>query len=235
MRSTAEVTPDQPSALITPSPNCGARRADALPDMIVLHYTGMESCAAAHARLCDPQAEVSAHYLISETGALWQLVPEALRAWHAGAGHWAGSDDVNSRSIGIELANTGAAPFPEPQMAVLEDLMQGIMARWSIAPHRVIAHSDMAPARKADPGPRFDWRRLALSGLSVWPTAGAPGDFLDAARAFGYPPDAAPEDILGAFRLRFRPWASGPVDATDAALAGDLARRFPVDRDAPSA
>lgn len=229
------MTPDHPSATTTPSPNCGERRGGALPDMIVLHYTGMESCAAAHERLCDPGAEVSAHYLISETGQLWQLVPEAMRAWHAGAGHWAGVTDVNSRSIGIELVNTGAAPFPEPQMAVLEELMQGLMARWSIAPQSVIAHSDMAPARKSDPGPRFDWRRLARLGLSVWPEPGEPGDFLQSARAFGYPPDATPEDILTAFRLRFRPWASGPADATDAALAADLARRFPVDREAPNA
>ena len=203
--------------------------------MIVLHYTGMDSCAAAHERLCDPGAEVSAHYLISETGELWQLVPEALRAWHAGAGHWAGTDDVNSRSIGIELVNTGIAPFPEPQMAALEGLMRGIMGRWSIEPHRVIAHSDMAPDRKFDPGPRFDWRRLALLGLSVWPCPGAEGDFLEDARRFGYPPEAAPEEILHAFRLRFRPWASGPADATDAGLAADLASRFPVDRAAPSA
>ncbi|MEQ9673593.1 MAG: N-acetylmuramoyl-L-alanine amidase [Roseovarius indicus] len=220
---------------MTPSPNCGERRGGVLPDMIVLHYTGMESCAAAHERLCDPGAEVSAHYLISETGALWQLVPEALRAWHAGAGHWAGTDDVNSRSIGIELVNTGTAPFPEPQMAALEGLMRGIMARWSIEAHRVIAHSDMAPDRKFDPGPRFDWRRLALSGLSVWPELAAGGAFLEDARRFGYPPEAAPEEILHAFRLRFRPWASGPADAIDASLAADLASRFPVDRAAPSA
>ncbi|WP_422026789.1 N-acetylmuramoyl-L-alanine amidase [Roseovarius sp.] len=229
------MTPDHPSAIPTPSPNCGDRRGGARPDMIVLHYTGMESCAAAHERLCDPGAEVSAHYLVSETGALWQLVPEAQRAWHAGAGHWAGVTDVNSRSIGIELVNTGNAPFPEPQMTVLEELMRGIMARWSIEAHRVIAHSDMAPARKSDPGPRFDWRRLALSGLSVWPEPADGGDFLGAARRFGYPPDATPEETLAAFRLRFRPWASGPVDATDAALAADLARRFPVDREASSA
>ena len=203
--------------------------------MIVLHFTGMDSCAAAHGRLCDPGAEVSAHYLISETGELWQLVPEALRAWHAGAGHWAGTDDVNSRSIGIELVNTGIAPFPEPQMAALEGLMRGIMGRWSIEPHRVIAHSDMAPDRKFDPGPRFDWRRLALLGLSVWPCPGAEGNFLESARRFGYPPEAAPEQMLHAFRLRFRPWASGPADATDAGLAADLASRFPVDRAAPSA
>lgn len=229
------MTPDHPSAIPTPSPNCGDRRGGARPDMIVLHYTGMESCAAAHERLCDPGAEVSSHYLVSETGALWQLVPEAQRAWHAGAGHWAGVSDVNSRSIGIELVNTGNAPFPEPQMTVLEELMAGIMARWSIPPHRVIAHSDMAPARKSDPGPRFDWRRLALSGLSVWPAPADGGDFLGAARRFGYPPEATPEETLAAFRLRFRPWASGPADATDAALAADLARRFPVDRAAPNA
>lgn len=203
--------------------------------MIVLHYTGMDSCTAAHERLCDPGAEVSAHYLISETGALWQLVPEALRAWHAGAGHWAGTDDVNSRSIGIELVNTGAAPFPEPQMAALEELMRGIMGRWSIEAHRVIAHSDMAPDRKFDPGARFDWRRLALLGLSVWPEPSDGGDFLDDARRFGYPPEATAEEILHAFRLRFRPWASGPADASDAGLAADLARRFPVDRGGPNA
>lgn len=203
--------------------------------MIVLHYTGMESREAAHERLCDPGAEVSAHYLISETGALWQLVPEALRAWHAGAGHWAGTDDVNSRSIGIELVNTGAAPFPEPQMAALEELMRGIMGRWSIEAHRVIAHSDMAPGRKFDPGTRFDWRRLALLELSVWPEAAEGGDFLESARRFGYPPEAQDEKILHAFRLRFRPWASGPADATDAGLATDLARRFPVDRAGPNA
>jgi N-acetylmuramoyl-L-alanine amidase len=191
----------------------------------------MESCAAARARLRDPAAAVSAHYLISAHGGLWQLVPEARRAWHAGAGRWGAVTDVNSRSIGIELANPGDTPYPAPQMAALEDLMRGIMARWRIAPHRVIAHSDMAPARKSDPGARFDWRRLARAGLSVWPAPGmAEGDFLSHARAFGYTADVAAEAILAAFRLRFRPWARGPLDATDTALAADLASRFPVDR-----
>lgn len=203
--------------------------------MVVLHHTAMETCTAARDRLCDGAAEVSAHYLVSETGRVWQLVPEARRAWHAGAGQWGAVTDVNSRSIGIELANTGDAPFPAPQMATLEALMRGIMARWRISPERVIAHSDMAPARKSDPGPRFDWRRLALGGLSVWPEPGAAGsDFLTHARAFGYPPEAGTGDILTAFRLRFRPWAHGPPDGTDTALAADLARRFPVDRAAPT-
>jgi N-acetylmuramoyl-L-alanine amidase len=214
-----------------PSPNCGERRVGARPDLIVIHYTAMASMAEARARLCDPAHEVSAHWLISEQGAAEQLVDEALRAWHAGAGAWGAVSDVNSRSIGIELANTGAAPFPEAQMAALERVLAGIMGRWGIPPARVIAHSDMAPARKSDPGPRFDWRRLAIAGLSVWPdrrSGGRPVAFRDHARRFGYP-DVEEALILRAFRLRFRPWAEGPADALDAAMAEDLSLRFPVD------
>lgn len=219
-----------PGAHVRPSPNQGPRRGGVLPDMIVLHYTAM-ACLPALERLCDPTAQVSAHYLVSETGHVWQLVPEDRRAWHAGAGRWGGVTDVNSRSIGIELSNSGTAPFPEPQMAALEQLMRGIMVRWHVRPERVIAHSDMAPERKSDPGPKFDWRRLALSGLSVWPERReAGGTFRDHATAFGYASGAAPGAVLRAFRLRFRPWANGPADATDTALAADLAARFPVDR-----
>lgn len=187
----------------------------------------MASCAEARARLCDPAFEVSAHWLISETGVVEGLVPEAARAWHAGAGEWAGISDVNSASIGIELANTGLQPFAQPQMAALEDVLAGIMQRWSIPAHRVIAHSDMAPSRKGDPGARFDWRRLALAGLSVWPQAAQAEQtaFLPALRQFGYP-EAAQADLLAAFRLRFRPWARGPLDRMDAGLACDLAARF---------
>ena len=212
-----------------PSPNFGDRRGGAAVELVVLHYTVLD-CAGSLARLCDPQAEVSAHYLIGPDGAVTALVPEELRAWHAGAGQWGQCHDVNSRSIGIELANPGTAPFPEAQMAELEILLADILHRWQIPPERVIGHSDMAPARKSDPGPRFDWRRLALQGLSVWPDAGAePGDFAKDAKAFGYP-DLAPDLLLSAFRLRFRPWVKGPQDATDAALIADLAARFPVDR-----
>ncbi|MDW4550306.1 N-acetylmuramoyl-L-alanine amidase [Defluviimonas sp. D31] len=217
-------------AAASASPNFGERRGGARPSLIVLHYTAMPTCADARARLCDPAAEVSAHYLISEAGVVDALVAEEARAWHAGAGAWGAITDVNSHSIGIELSNPGDAPFPEPQMAAMEALLAGIMARWTIPPERVIGHSDMAPERKRDPGPRFDWRRLARAGLSVWP--GAHGDpdtaFAASARAFGYP-DAAPEILLAAFRLRFRPWAVGPEDGEDRALAADLARRFPVD------
>ena len=219
-----------------PSPNCGERRGGARPDLIVIHYTAMTSMAEARARLCDPAHEVSAHWLISESGETEQLVDEALRAWHAGAGQWGAVTDVNSRSIGIELANSGSQPFAEPQMAALERLLAGIMARWGIPPERVIGHSDMAPARKSDPGARFDWARLARQGLSVWPKAGAHGDpaqFTADARRFGYP-DAPDDLMLRAFRLRFRPWAWGPLDPQDAAMAADLARRFPVDAVPPA-
>ena len=206
-----------------PSPNCGARRDGLRPSLIVLHYTAMASAEAALARLCDPESEVSCHWLIDEAGRVFALVPEELRAWHAGAGSWGGAGDVNSRSIGIELQNDGRSPFPAPQMAALEALLAAVMERWGIPPAGVIAHSDLAPDRKADPGPRFDWRRLARAGLSVWPEAAAPGDFAADAQAFGYP--EVPEDmLLAALRLRFRPWAAGPLDAADRALAAGLAR-----------
>ncbi|RWR26705.1 N-acetylmuramoyl-L-alanine amidase [Sinirhodobacter populi] len=216
-----------------PSPNHGPRRDGARPKLIVLHYTGMTSCAAARARLCDPVAEVSAHWLIAEDGGTEALVPEEMRAWHAGAGSWQGRGDVNSRSIGIEIANPGDRPFPEPQMAALERLLPGVMHRWQIAPEAVIAHSDMAPGRKIDPGPRFDWRRLARQGLAVWPEARTPltpdtGAFAALAQAFGYP-DAPVEVLLPAFRLRFRPCWLGPLDGTDMALIADLAGRFGAD------
>ena len=201
-----------------PSPNFGARRGGLLPTLVVLHHTAMETADAALARLRDPEAEVSAHYLVAEDGRVWRLVDESARAWHAGAGSWRGDNDLNSRSIGIELANPGPLadfpPYPEPLMTTLEALLDDILARWRIAPVGVIAHSDMAPGRKADPGPKFDWRRLARGGRAVWAEdAGAPGweAFRAVATAAGY---AAPGDdwaaVLAAVRLRFRPWASAP-------------------------
>lgn len=210
-----------------PSPNCGPRRRGALPDMVVIHYTGM--AFGAEARLCDPDAEVSAHWLITADGVIKPLVPEELRAWHAGAGSWGAVTDVNSHSIGIELDNPGDRPFAARQMAALERLLADILHRWAIPPERVIAHSDMAPARKTDPGPRFDWQRLARRGLAVWPEPdGEEGNFVIYAHAFGYP-QVAPEVMLAAFRLRFRPGVTGPEDATDRRLIRNLATRFPVD------
>ena len=154
------------------SPNFGPRRDGLRPELVVLHHTAMLTAEAALDRLCDPAAEVSAHYLVAEDGRVWRLVDEDMRAWHAGAGSWAGRGDVNSRSIGIELANAGPLagfpPFPEPQMVALERLLDAILPRWSIPPAGVIAHSDLAPGRKADPGPKFDWRRLARGGRALW-------------------------------------------------------------------
>ncbi len=224
--------------IFRPSPNFGPRRHGLPPDMVVLHHTAMLTSEAACARLCDPKAEVSAHYLISEKGDLTQLVDEEMRAWHAGAGSWGMVRDVNSHSVGIELANSGPLGgfplFPEAQMVVLEELLAGILRRWTIPPERVIAHSDMAPSRKFDPGPKFDWQRLAQKGLSVWPDEISAIEsevplFAEFARQFGYGSEEREETLLSAFRMRFRPDASGDLEPTDLAIIRDLATRFPVD------
>jgi N-acetylmuramoyl-L-alanine amidase len=210
-----------------PSPNFGPRRNGLRPELVVIHYTAMKSAQAALDRLCDPDSEVSAHYLVGRDGTLWQMVDEEQRAWHAGAGSWAGQGDVNSRSIGIELCNRGNHPFPAPQMAALEDLLRGVMDRWNIAPQGVIAHSDLAPGRKCDPGPRFDWARLSRQGLAAQLRPGAPSEpdeaaFAGAATAAGYPADVTFKDLLAAVRLRHRPAASGALDAGDMAVAAGL-------------
>ncbi|WP_119418584.1 N-acetylmuramoyl-L-alanine amidase [Desertibaculum subflavum] len=157
----------------SPSPNCDARLPGVPIDILLLHYTGMQSAAAALARLCDPAAEVSAHYLIDEDGTIHRLVPEDRRAWHAGKARWQGAEDINARSIGIELVNPGHEwgyrPFPEAQMAALEALALDIVSRQAIPPRRVLGHSDVAPTRKQDPGELFDWARLARAGLGLWP------------------------------------------------------------------
>ena len=179
--------------------------------------------------LCNEEAQVSAHYVISETGTIWQLVDEADRAWHAGAGQWGQVDDMNSRSIGIEICNTGAQPFSEPQMTALEGLMAGIMQRWSIAPEKVVGHSDMAPGRKIDPGRRFDWKRLALQNLAIWPSDDdIGGDFFQSAAAFGYKVTKDNhDDVLHSFRMRFRPFAEGPLEDEDRRVMAALAAQFP--------
>ncbi|WP_254702580.1 N-acetylmuramoyl-L-alanine amidase [Sulfitobacter sp. THAF37] len=194
-----------------------------MPSLIVLHYTAMQSADAAVDRLCDPQAEVSSHYLIACDGHCLQLVPEDKRAWHAGAGQWAGQQDINSRSIGIELDNRGSHPFPEPQMVALETLLRDLMTRWDISPAGVLGHSDIAPGRKQDPGPRFDWARLARQGLAAAtpsPQEGPVSDaaFRRAARAAGYTADVPVETLLAATRLRHGPWRQGPLCAADFAL-----------------
>jgi N-acetylmuramoyl-L-alanine amidase len=190
--------------------------------MVVLHYTGMADAASARDRLCDPSSEVSAHWLIDEDGTVESLVPEDRRAWHAGDGSWQGRDDVNSRSIGIEIVNPGNRPFAAGQMDALVDLLDAIRSRWQIGADAVIGHSDMAPGRKSDPGPRFDWERLALQGHAIWPGPDAAARPLsESLDRIGYPP-CDPEIRLAAFRLRFRPWARGPETADDRRCAAAI-------------
>jgi len=227
-----------------PSPNFGPRRVGTVIDLVVLHYTGMETAEAALNRLCDPAVEVSCHYFIGRQGAVYQLVDDGARAWHAGAGRWGAVDDVNSHSIGIELCNSGPLnalpPFPHAQMTALIALLAAIRARHCIPPERVIAHSDMAPGRKVDPGRAFDWRWLGLVGQSVW-LPSAPGlgadqqeaqpflkRFQRAACVFGYSPTVADDAMLHAFRLRFAPGRLGqPLNHADVSQIEALSGAYP--------
>ena len=160
-----------------PSPNHNERPGGRAPDMLVLHYTGMANAAAALDRLCDPAAQVSAHYTVDEDGTVFAHVPEHRRAWHAGVSSWQGETDVNGISIGIEIVNPGHEfgyrPFPAAQMKAVAALSGEIVERYSIRPLRVAGHSDVAPERKTDPGELFDWPLLAAAGVGYWPDAGA--------------------------------------------------------------
>jgi len=153
-----------------PSPNFNARTRT--PDAVILHYTGMESGEAALARLRDEAAEVSSHYMVEEDGRIFRLVPEERRAWHAGASFWQGERDMNSASVGIEIVNPGHEfgyrPFTEPQIAAVIALVGDIRTRWQIDQDKIIAHSDVAPARRQDPGELFPWKRLAEAGHGLW-------------------------------------------------------------------
>ena len=155
-----------------PSPNFDQRAGVKQPDILLLHYTGMQSCEAAVTRLTDAAARVSSHYTIDEDGTVYVHVPEHLRAWHAGVSSWRGHSDINSRSVGIEIVNPGHEfgyrAFPEAQIEAVVALSQSIIARHKIAARNVIAHSDVAPGRKTDPGELFPWRRLAEAGVGVW-------------------------------------------------------------------
>lgn len=161
-----------------PSPNHEPRPVGTSIDMLVVHYTGMETGEAALARLRDPAAKVSAHYMIEEDGRIFRLVAEDRRAWHAGVSFWAGNTDVNSRSIGIEIVNPGHEfgyrPFPAAQMEAFVVLARQILARHPIPPRNVVGHSDVAPSRKTDPGELFDWERLARLGIGLWPSVSPP-------------------------------------------------------------
>lgn len=167
------------AASFRPSPNRGLRRQGRTPDLLLLHYTGMTSAEAALKRLTDAQSRVSAHYLVDGDGRIMQLVAESERAWHAGESHWAGEDDINSCSIGVEIHNPGHElgyrDFPPEQMDAVEALALDILVRRAIPPGRVLAHSDVAPDRKADPGEKFDWARLARAGVGLWVEPEPPG------------------------------------------------------------
>lgn len=221
-----------------PSPNFGPRPAGVAVDTIVLHYTGMRGAEEALARLRDPAAAVSAHYLIDEDGAITRLVPEDMRAWHAGIASWKGETNINDRSIGVELVNPGHEfgyrPFPTAQMEALVALLRSVLARHPIPASRILGHSDVAPMRKQDPGELFDWPLLARSGIGVFPersmgaghygpysVAGAQG--LLAAIGYAAPSSGILDDetaaALAAFQRRFRPErVDGRLDAETAEL-----------------
>jgi len=231
-----------------PSPNFDARVAP--PDMIVLHYTGMVDGPSALARLCDPAAKVSAHYLVEEDGRIFSLVPEARRAWHAGKSFWRGDVDLNARSVGVEIVNPGHEfgyrPFSEPQIASVIGLVADIRSRWTVPDDRIVGHSDVAPDRKSDPGELFPWRRLAREGHGLWSDAPAapgaplgPGDDglgvmvvrsalarigYDCPRLGAY--DEALAVIIRAFQRHWRPeGVDGVADGATRARMMDLARR----------
>lgn len=221
-----------------PSPNHDARPPGEPVALLVLHYTGMRSVMAALARLTDSRAKVSAHYLVDEGGGITAMVPEERRAWHAGVAGWGGIDDVNARSIGIEIVNPGHEwgyrPFPPAQIAAVMGLAQAICRRHALPPRAVVGHSDVAPARKTDPGELFPWRLLARHGLGLWPEIPAPPVPVDieAARKglarIGYRfdlPATGFSAILRAFQRRWRPaLIDGVLDAETTALIAAVAR-----------
>lgn len=214
-------------AVERPSPNFNDRPAGMPVDMLVLHYTGMVSGISALRRLCDPDAKVSAHYLVDEDGTVYRLVPEEKRAWHAGLASWRGERDVNGRSIGIELVNPGHEygyrDFPAPQMAALTRLARDILARHPVPPRNVVGHSDIAPDRKLDPGERFDWRGLAARGVGLWPATpqAVAGDVRALLAEYGY--DTATRQTIAAFQRHFRPARiDGIADGETLAMLGGV-------------
>src|SRR5262245_2830063 len=235
---------------VIPSPNHDERML--ATDILLLHYTGMTSTAAAIERLCDPAAKVSSHYVVDEYGKVLQLVPEARRAWHAGESSWEGASDINSRSIGIEIANPGHSfgypDFPLAQIAAVIALCRDLVTRHRIRADRVLAHSDVAPQRKMDPGEKFPWVELHSAGVGAWiaPAPISPGavlgpgdngpeiaDLQAALRDYGYciaatgVYDDLTQAVVTAFQRHFRtPCIDGRADrSTIATLLALLAAR----------
>jgi len=214
------------------SPNHGERTGGGPVDMIVLHYTGMTSEEMALDRLCSPASEVSCHYLVREDGRVFQLVDEARRAWHAGRSSWRGIADVNSRSIGIEICNPGHEfgyrPFPNVQIEAVLDLCHDILGRRAIAPRDVVAHSDVAPTRKEDPGEYFPWARFAEEGIGhfVDPTPIQGGRFFQ--RGDEGQPVRALQTMLGLYG--YDAPATGVFDDHTAAVVRAFQRHFRPER-----
>ena len=214
-----------------PSPNRDERPADAGPvDTLVLHYTGMVSAEAALDRLTDSGARVSAHWCIGEDGTLWRLVPEERRAWHAGVSEWRGRRSLNDVSIGIELVNPGHEhgyrPFPPAQMDALLDLARAIVARHPIDPRNVVAHADVAPARRQDPGELFDWARLAGAGIGLWPQAAAAPEGEGAALRQGDRGDAVRQQQARLRAVGYGLLVDGDFGAATAAVVRAFQRHF---------
>ncbi len=236
-------------AEVVPSPNYGERKDGRSPDMILLHYTGMQDADAALERLTSRSSEVSAHYFVFEDGRIVQLVEESRRAWHAGVSSWAGETDINSCSIGIEIVNPGHEfgyrDFPARQVAAVTALCRSILTRYTIAPARVLGHSDVAPSRKQDPGEKFPWRALYDSGVGHWVRPApltldgnvlALGDQGDAVAeiqrsladyGYGIAPsgtfDTTTHDVVAAFQRHFRPQrVDGIIDASTRKTLDDL-------------
>jgi N-acetylmuramoyl-L-alanine amidase len=225
-----------------PSPNHDSRGVGTPIDMLVLHYTGMKTGEEAIARLCDPEAKVSSHYVVEEDGRVFRLVAEDRRAWHAGVSCWRGARDINARAIGIEIVNPGHEfgyrDFPPAQMAAVAELARAIIARHTIPARNVVGHSDVAPARKEDPGERFDWGWLAAHGVGLWPSGGKAAAVPDRAEAkrllaaYGYDVPGDDDDgltkVIVAFQRHFRPRRvdgvlDGETMARLAALTGLIA------------
>ncbi|HTN39830.1 MAG TPA: N-acetylmuramoyl-L-alanine amidase [Asticcacaulis sp.] len=213
----------------SPSPNFNERKAP--PDMVVLHYTGMKTGAEALARMCDPEAKVSAHYLVEEDGQVHRLVPEERRAWHAGVSVWKGDSDVNGCSIGIEIVNPGHEfgyrDFPPAQIDAVIGLLDQVRERWDIPDYRILGHSDVAPARKEDPGERFPWAVLADHGHGLWVMPDLPPEGVMG------PPLGLGETGLGVFSLQsalgklgYNILAGGPYDSETATIVTAFQRHW---------
>lgn len=250
----SDFRPDFASAEVCPSPNHGERKSGRSADMLILHYTGMPSAEAALGWLCAEESQVSSHYFIDEDGRVSQLVPESRRAWHAGQGHWKGESDINSTSIGIEIANPGHAggspPFHEAQIEATIRLCRDIVDRCAIPAERVLAHSDIAPMRKQDPGEGFPWGLLHREGIGHWveplPVGGGrffqegdtgqPVEALQTMLAlYGYGVrvdgsyDAETASVIRAFQRHFRPMrVDGVADASTIGTLHKLLSSLPV-------